>query len=75
MQQYNAVHIRQSPNLRQALRDVRKDNGALLGTIMGLPSPDLAKVIAVTDGDWLMLDAEHTPYSPTLLAEMVSIVQ
>lgn len=73
MQRYNAVHIRQSPNLRQAIRDAVKDNTVLFGTLIGLPSPDVARVIAATDSDWICLDAEHTPYSPTLFSEMVRL--
>ena len=73
MQKYNAVHIRQSPNLRQAVRDAKKDNTALFGSFVGLPSPDVARVMAATNTDWLCLDAEHTPFSPTLLSEMVRL--
>lgn len=71
MDRYNASHQRQSPNLRQALRDAISNDTALFGTIIGLPSLDVAKVIAATDCDYAAIDAEHTPYSATLLSEMV----
>ncbi|KIY62712.1 Phosphoenolpyruvate/pyruvate domain-containing protein [Cylindrobasidium torrendii FP15055 ss-10] len=75
MDRYNASHPRQSPNLRQALRDAASNDTALFGTIIGLPSLDVAKVIAATDCDFAAIDAEHTPYSATSLSEMVQTVR
>ncbi len=71
MDRYNALHIRQSPNMRQAIADTLKNDTALFGYWAGLPSVDICKVVAATNVDWVVIDAEHTPLSPTLMAEMV----
>ena len=72
-QAYNAAHIRQSPNLRQAIRDAQANKNVLFGVMMGLPSLDIAKTVAATDVDWIFIDAEHTAYAPNHLVEMVSL--
>jgi 2-keto-3-deoxy-L-rhamnonate aldolase RhmA len=42
----------------------RLENGELLlGTIMALPSADVAEILSQVGFDWLFLDMEHAPYS------------
>ncbi len=71
MDQYNALHIRQSPNLRKAIADTLENDTVLFGCCVGIPSTEVCKIIAAATIDWAVFDAEHTPFSPTLLADMV----
>jgi 2-keto-3-deoxy-L-rhamnonate aldolase RhmA len=71
MERYGALNMIQSPNLRQAIRDTHASNKALLGSVLGIGSVANAKILAATSSDWVWIDAEHTPYSPTLLCEVV----
>ncbi|KIY68058.1 Phosphoenolpyruvate/pyruvate domain-containing protein [Cylindrobasidium torrendii FP15055 ss-10] len=75
MQQYNASHVRQSPNLRQALRDSQETGKNLFGAVVGFPSVDVAKVVAATETDWIMLDLEHTPMAPNLMVDMLTAMR
>ncbi|KAF9027846.1 Phosphoenolpyruvate/pyruvate domain-containing protein [Hymenopellis radicata] len=75
MDRYNALHIRQSPNLRQAIADTIQNDTALFGYWAGLPSVDVCKIVAATNVDWVVVDAEHTPLSPTLMAEMIQTLR
>ena len=70
MERYNALNLRQSPNLRLALADAFANNTVLLGVVIGIASVASTKVVAATHADWAWIDAEHTPYSPTLLVDM-----
>jgi hypothetical protein len=70
MQQYNALNLRQSSNLRLALADAFENETVLLGVVIGIASIASTKVVAATQADWAWIDAEHTPYSPTLLVDM-----
>ncbi len=36
----------------------------LIGTIVALPSPEVAEILARVGYDWLFLDAEHGPFAP-----------
>ncbi|KAG6820470.1 hypothetical protein H0H93_016765 [Arthromyces matolae] len=71
MDRYAATNIAQSPNLRQAIRDAHKENTVLIGSVLGIPSVANAKIMAATSSDLIFLDAEHTPFSPSALADMV----
>jgi len=71
MERYNALNLRQSPNLRLALADAFANNTVLLGVVIGIASVASTKVVAATHADWAWIDAEHTPYSPTLLVDMI----
>ena len=73
MQQYKALNLRQPQGLRLALADAYANDKILLGAAMGIPSVEVAKVIAKTHPDWVWLDAEHSPYSLTLLADLVRV--
>ncbi|KAF9031077.1 Phosphoenolpyruvate/pyruvate domain-containing protein [Hymenopellis radicata] len=75
MDRYNALHLRQSPNLRLAIADTLKNGNVLLGVGIGIPSLETCKIIAATDTDWIWIDAEHTSYSPRLLADMIETVK
>ncbi|KZP21840.1 hypothetical protein FIBSPDRAFT_1043934 [Athelia psychrophila] len=70
MQAYRPLKLQQSPNLRQALKDAMRDSRVLLGVGAGIPAVATVKILAATSADWCWIDAEHTPMSPTLMAEM-----
>ncbi len=36
----------------------------LVGTLIALPSPEVAEILAQAGFDWLFLDAEHGPFAP-----------
>ncbi|KZP10283.1 Phosphoenolpyruvate/pyruvate domain-containing protein, partial [Athelia psychrophila] len=74
MDSYRASNLRQSSDLRKALRDCMRDTTALLGVGIGVPSIASTKVVAVTAADWAWIDTEHTPLSPTLMADIVQTV-
>lgn len=74
MDRYKALNLRQSSNLRLALADAYASNKVLLGAVIGIASVEIAKIVAATHPDWVWIDAEHTPYSPTLLMDMVQIL-
>lgn len=74
MQAYRALKLQQSPNLRQALKDAMSDNKVLIGVGVGIPTVATTKILAATSADWCWIDAEHTPMSPTLMAELVQTV-
>ena len=40
-----------------------KRNELLLGTLLSLPSPDVAELISKSGVDWLFIDGEHNPLS------------
>ncbi|KAF9031066.1 Phosphoenolpyruvate/pyruvate domain-containing protein [Hymenopellis radicata] len=75
MDRYNALHQRQSPNLRKAIADAMDNDQILFGCCIGVPSEEICKVIAATNVDFAFIDAEHTPFSPTLMAGMVHTVK
>ena len=72
MQAYRALKLQQSPNLRQALKDAMRDKKVLIGVGVGIPSVATTKILATTGADWCWIEAEHTPMSPTLMADLVS---
>ena len=41
-------------------RDLLKSRRPLLGTLLTLPSPELAEILAAAGFDWLFIDLEHT---------------
>ncbi|KAG6907590.1 hypothetical protein DXG01_008310 [Tephrocybe rancida] len=75
MDRYGAMNMIQSPNLRKAIKDANETNSVLLGSVLGIGSVANAKIMAATSSDWVWIDAEHTPYSPTLLAEVVQTLK
>jgi 2-dehydro-3-deoxyglucarate aldolase len=46
--------------MRESFRTRLKSKEPLLGTLLTLPSPDLAEVLALTELDWLFVDLEHS---------------
>ncbi|KZP07715.1 hypothetical protein FIBSPDRAFT_965432 [Athelia psychrophila] len=70
MQAYRPLKLQQSPNLRKALKDAMRDSRVLLGVGAGIPAVATVKILAALAADWCWIDAEHTPMSPTLMAEM-----
>ncbi|KAF8067781.1 Pyruvate/Phosphoenolpyruvate kinase-like domain-containing protein [Lyophyllum atratum] len=75
MDRYEATNMIQSPNLRQAIRDANENDTVLFGSVLGIGSVANAKVLAATSSDFVWVDAEHTPYSPTLLNEVVQTLK
>ena len=45
-----------------------------LGAWLSLPSPQQARLLARLGFDWLVVDAEHSAYNPTLMADMVASI-
>jgi len=45
-----------------------------LGAWLSLPSVPVARLMARLGFDWLLIDAEHSPQNPDLVAEMVSTI-
>ena len=43
----------------------------LVGTIVGLPSPEIAEIMAGAGFDWLFIDAEHGPIDPLTAQRML----
>ena len=43
----------------------------LVGTIVGLPSPEVAEIMAGAGFDWLFIDAEHGPIDPLTAQRML----
>ena len=46
--------------MKASFRTRLKNKETLIGTLLTLPSPDLAEVLALTGLDWLFLDLEHS---------------
>ena len=53
---------------RQRLRAHDK----LLGTMVSLPSPPVAEILADAGFDWLFVDGEHGPFSRTDIIDVVN---
>jgi 2-dehydro-3-deoxyglucarate aldolase len=47
--------------MKETFRTRLKRNEFLLGTLLTLPSPELAEVLSLTGLDWLFVDLEHSP--------------
>ena len=47
--------------MKDSFRSRLKRKETLIGTLLTLPSPDLAEVLALTGLDWLFVDLEHSP--------------
>ncbi|KAJ6536022.1 Pyruvate/Phosphoenolpyruvate kinase-like domain-containing protein [Mycena vulgaris] len=60
----------QSGNMRGLIASGK----VIMGQVMSYPSRHIAKTLAVTGADWIWIDAEHVAWSPTLLAEVVQII-
>jgi 4-hydroxy-2-oxoheptanedioate aldolase len=45
-----------------------------LGAWLSLPSPQQARLLARLGFDWLVVDAEHSAYNPTLMADIVASI-
>ncbi|KAG6826403.1 hypothetical protein H0H92_015968 [Tricholoma furcatifolium] len=75
MERYGAMNMIQSPNLRKAMRDAVENNTVLHGSVLGIGSVANAKILAATSSDVVWVDAEHTPYSPTLLMEVIQTLK
>lgn len=70
MEQYAALHPTQPHNARAAM----KSGKTLLGCGLSFPSIEVARKVALTGYDWCFIDAEHAPFTPVLLASLVSTI-
>ncbi|KAG8789647.1 hypothetical protein FRC16_001191 [Serendipita sp. 398] len=61
---------KQPSNLRAAMRTGK----TLLGVGLSFPSLEVARKLALTGYDWCFIDAEHAPFTPVLLAGLVSTI-
>jgi len=52
--------VKKNRNFAERLRD----GELLIGTLLSLPSPEIAEVLAGTGFDWLFIDAEHSAFNP-----------
>jgi 2-dehydro-3-deoxyglucarate aldolase/4-hydroxy-2-oxoheptanedioate aldolase len=52
--------VKKNRNFAERLRD----GELLIGTLLSLPSPEIAEVLAGTGFDWLFIDAEHGAFNP-----------
>jgi 2-keto-3-deoxy-L-rhamnonate aldolase RhmA len=58
-----------------AFRDRLRKGEPLLGTLLSLPSPELAEIAAGAGFDWLFLDMEHGALGPAEVLRMVQAVR
>ena len=59
--------VKENKNFAEKLR-----NGELLiGTLLSLPSPEIAEMLAGTGFDWLFIDAEHGAFNPQQTQSML----
>ena len=49
------------PVMRESFRKKLVSGETLLGTLITLPSPEMAEVLAMSGFDWLFVDLEHSP--------------
>lgn len=49
------------------LRQRLSSGETLLGTLVGMPSPEVVEVLAASGYDWLFLDGEHGGVEPAAL--------
>ncbi|KAG8812797.1 hypothetical protein FRC17_001811 [Serendipita sp. 399] len=70
MDQFKALNPTQPSNFRAAIRT----GNTLLGVGLSFPSLEVARKIALTGYDWCFIDAEHAPFTPVLLAGLVSTI-
>ncbi|NIR30397.1 MAG: hypothetical protein GWN84_14030, partial [Gammaproteobacteria bacterium] len=47
-----------------AFRDRLRRGHLLIGTILALPSPEVAEILSRCGFDWLFIDAEHSAIDP-----------
>ncbi len=57
--------------MRHAFRKRLRSRETLFGTLVALPSPEIAEILAITGWDWLFLDAEHGPMDATHLQRIL----
>ena len=51
--------------------DKLRNGDLLIGTLLSLPSPEIAEMMANTGFDWLFIDAEHGAFNPQQAQSMV----
>ena len=50
--------------MRQPFRTRLKNRETLIGTLVTLPTPEIAEILAQAGFDWLFVDLEHSPMEP-----------
>ncbi|KAE8331446.1 Pyruvate/Phosphoenolpyruvate kinase-like domain-containing protein [Aspergillus sergii] len=53
---------------------IQQKNRPLLGALLALTDPTVAKLAARVGFDWVLIDAEHSPYSPAKVTELVHAI-
>jgi 2-keto-3-deoxy-L-rhamnonate aldolase RhmA len=53
---------------------IQRRTGPLLGALLGLSDPTVAKLAARAGFDWILIDAEHSPYTPAQVTELVHAI-
>src|SRR5690348_4127920 len=54
-----------------ALRQKMQDGETLFGYILTIPSTRVARMLARTGADWIVVDAEHTSISPETVHDII----
>lgn len=70
MDQFKATNFTQPSNLAAAIATGK----TLLGVGVSFPSTETAKKVALTGYDWAFIDAEHAPFTPVLLADIIQTI-
>ena len=58
-------------NAKHSFADRIRAGKRLIGTIVSLPSPEIAELLANTGFDWLFIDAEHGAFAPNDAQKML----
>lgn len=51
--------------VKQSFKERLRRGDTLIGTILSLPCPEIAEILAEVGFDWLFVDAEHAPFDAT----------
>lgn len=62
-----AIMVEKNRNFAEKLRD----GDLLFGTLLSLPSPEIAEILANMGFDWLFIDAEHGAFNPQQAQSML----
>ncbi len=50
--------------VKESFKDRMKRGNTLVGTVLTLPSPEIAEILSNLGFDWLFIDTEHAPLDP-----------
>ncbi|KAK4499753.1 hypothetical protein PRZ48_007939 [Zasmidium cellare] len=51
---------------------IKTSNATILGTVLTIPSPIIAQLAGLADGEFVMIDMEHAPMTIDVVTQMVS---